>query len=61
MTRYSAQPRDQIFVKSYGVLSFSKNLGKNIAKNISKNLSCKYSPCMLAMHQKLLDHAKKCT
>ena len=48
MTRYSVQPRDQIFVKGYGFLSFAKNMGKNI----SKNLSGKYS-------QKLLDHAKK--
>ena len=52
MTRYSVQPRDQIFVKGYGFLSFAKNMGKNIGKNISKNLSGKYS-------QKLLDHAKR--
>ena len=43
MTRYSVQPRDQIFVKDYGFLSFAKNMGKNIGKNISKNLSGKYS------------------
>ena len=52
MMRYSAQSRDQIFVKGYGFLSFSKNMGKCIGKNISKNLSSKYS-------QKLLDHAKQ--
>ena len=46
--RYSVQPRDRIFVKYYGFLSFAKN----IAKNISKSLCCKYSP-------KLLDHAKQ--
>ena len=34
-------------------------MGKNIGKNINKNLSGKYSPGMLAMRQKLLDHAKK--
>ena len=34
-------------------------MGKNIGKNISKNLSSKYSPGMLALHQKLLDHAKQ--
>ena len=28
MMRYSVQPRDRIFVKSYGFLSFAKNLGK---------------------------------
>ena len=42
MTQYSVQPRDWIFVKGYGFLSFAKNLGRN--------LSSKYS-------QKLLDHA----
>ena len=52
MTRYSVQPRDQIFVKGYGFLSFPKNMGKNIGKNIRKNLSGKYS-------QKPFDHAKK--
>ena len=50
--KYSVQPRDQIFVKEYGFLSFSKNMSKNIGKNISKNVSGKYN-------QKLLDHAKK--
>ena len=28
--RYSVQPRDPIFVKGYGFLSFAKNMGKNI-------------------------------
>ena len=51
MTRYAVQPRDGIFVKGYGFLSFAKNMGKNISKNISKNLSSKYS-------QTLLDHVK---
>ena len=32
---------------------------KLLGKNISKKLNGKYSPGMLAMHQKLLDHAKK--
>ena len=32
MTRYSVQPKDQIFVKGYGVLSFAKNMGRNISK-----------------------------
>ena len=32
MIRYSVQPRDQIFVKGYGFLLFSKNMGKNIGK-----------------------------
>ena len=42
--RYSTEPRDGIYVKGYGFLSF--------AKNMDKHLSSKYS-------QKLLDSAKK--
>ena len=42
--RYSIEPRDIIYVKGYGFLSF--------AKNMSKSLSNKYG-------QKLLDSAKK--
>ena len=56
---YSVQSRHRIFEKGYGTLSFATNMGKNIGKNISKNLNGKYSPDMLAMRQKLLDHAKK--
>ena len=45
MMRYSVQPRDRIFVKSYGFLSLTwvwvKSMGKNIGKNISKNLISK--------------------
>ena len=44
--RYSIEPRDRIYVKGHGFLSF--------AKNMSKNLSHKYS-------QKLFDSAKKST
>ena len=47
---YSVQPRNKIFVKGYGFLSFSKTMGKSIGKNISKNLSDKY-------RQTRLDHA----
>ena len=43
MTRYSIEPRDCIFVKGYGFLSFPKNMNQNIGKNISKILSGKYS------------------
>ena len=52
MMHYSVQPRDEIFVKGYGFLSFAKNIGKNVGKNISKSLCGKYS-------QKVLDHAKQ--
>ena len=44
--RYSIEPRDRIYIKGYGFLSF--------AKNIDKNLSNKYG-------QKLIDSEKKST
>ena len=44
--RYSIEPRDRIYVKGYGFLSFAKNMGKS--------LSNKYG-------QKLLYSAKKST
>ena len=50
--RYSAQPRDLIFVKGYESLSFAKNMAKNIGKNISKILRGEYS-------WKLLDYTKQ--
>ena len=36
MTHYLVQPRDQIFVKTYGFLSFAKSMSKNVGKNINK-------------------------
>ena len=41
MTRYSVQPRDPIFGKSFGFLSFAKNMHKIIGKSTSENLSGK--------------------
>ena len=52
MSTHLVQPRNRIFVKGYGFISFAKNMGKNIGKNISKKLRVKYS-------QKILDHAKR--
>ena len=43
MTRYSFQPRDLLFVKGYGFLSFAKYMSKKNGKNISTNLNGKYS------------------
>ena len=37
MMHYSVQPRNWIFVKDYGFLSFTKNMGRNIGKNVGKN------------------------
>ena len=44
--RYSTEPRDRIYLREYGFLSF--------AKKMDKNLSNKYS-------QKIFDSAKKST
>ena len=52
MTRCSVQPRNRVFVKGYGFLSFVKNMGRKIGKNISESLTGKYS-------QKPLHHAKQ--
>ena len=49
--RYSTEPRDKIYVKGYGFLSFTKNIGTHATK-VGKNMSNKYS-------KKLLDSAKK--
>ena len=46
---YSIEPRNRIYVKGYGFLSFAKNLGTH-ATRVAKNLSNKYG-------QKLLDSA----
>ena len=37
------EPKDQIFVKSYGFLFFAKNMNKNINKSIIKDLRGKKS------------------
>ena len=51
--RYSIVPRDRIYVKGYGFLSFAKNMGRH-ANKVAKNLNNKYG-------QKLLDSTKKST
>ena len=40
MKGYSVQPKDRIFVKRYGLLSFAKNMGKKVKHyvvNTAKN------------------------
>ena len=49
--RYSIEPRDIIYVKGHGFLSFAKNMSTNATK-VAKNLSSKYS-------QKRFHSAKK--
>ena len=36
--RYSIEPRDRIYVKGYGFLSFAKNVGKNLSNKCSQKL-----------------------
>ena len=36
--RYSIEPRDKIYVKGYGFLSFAKNIGKNLSNRYSQEL-----------------------
>ena len=44
--RYSVEPRNRIYVKGYGFLSFAKNMGRSLSNKYGK---------------KLLDSAKKST
>ena len=44
--RYSIEPKNRIYVKGYGFLSFAKNMGKNLNNKYTK---------------KILDTAKKST
>ena len=41
MTCYSVQPRNWIFVKGYGFLSFAGNMGENISKTLTSKYSWK--------------------
>ena len=36
--RYSVEPRDRIYVKGYGFISFTKNIGKNLSSIYSQNI-----------------------
>ena len=36
--RYSIEPRDRIYVKGYGFLSLTKNMGKNLTNKCSQKL-----------------------
>ena len=35
--RYSIEPRDRIYVKGYGILSFAKNIGKYLSNKYGQN------------------------
>ena len=36
--RHSIEPRDRIYVKGYGFLYFTKNIGKNLSNKYSQNI-----------------------
>ena len=36
--RYSVEPRDRIYVKEHGFLSFAKNMGKHLSNSCSQKL-----------------------
>ena len=36
--RYSTEPRDRIYVKGYGFLSFAKNKGKNFSNKYGQKI-----------------------
>ena len=36
--RYSIEPRDRIYMKGYGFLSFAKNMGKHLSNKYGKKL-----------------------
>ena len=36
--RYSIEPRDRIYVKVYGFLSFAKNMSKNVGSKYDRKL-----------------------
>ena len=36
--RYSIEPKDRVYVKGYGFLSFAKNIGKHLSNKYSQNL-----------------------
>ena len=36
--RYSIEPRDKIYVKRYGSLSFGKNMGKSLSNKYGQKL-----------------------
>ena len=36
--RYSIEPRDRRYGKSYGLLSFAKNIGKNLSNKYGQKL-----------------------
>ena len=53
--RYSIEPRDRIYAKGYGFLSFAKNMGKSVTNKYGQQLldSAKISATdAIKQHQK---------
>ena len=47
--RYSIEPRDRIYVKRYGFLSFAKNMGKSLTNKYSYYYYQIYSSISLSL------------
>ena len=56
--KYSMKPKEQIYVKSYGYLSFAKNMSKNLIINYGKKSSWHYQKVGKRWTQ---DYCKKST
>ena len=55
--RYTIEPRDRIYVKGNGFLSFVKNIGAHATK-ITKNMSNKYSQNLIVIKKSKTDAIK---
>ena len=39
--RYSNEPRDRVYVKGYGILSFAENMGKSLSNKYGQKYASK--------------------
>ena len=39
--RYSNEPRDRVYVKGYGILSFAENMGKSLSNKYGQKYTSK--------------------
>ena len=52
--RYSIEPKDRIYVKEYGFLSFAKNMGTHLSSKYGRKLIDNAKKSQQQMQQKLL-------
>ena len=61
MTCHLVQPRDPIYVKSYGFLSFANDMDKNVGKNLTDKFHQKYlkkHKYLQKKTQQIIDHLR---